>query len=178
MAILASTQVLVAGPLLPCVVSVLRVSLTPPRVVNVVWAETTVWPVTPEVIDTWQEPVPPAVVQLLIPPTNVPGPASIVKVISVPSGALINPTPSPRSALTWPVNVWLAPTRLVPGGLMEMFASWKTFVASPLLGGTASVDTVNGAEPATDRVAVAWPVTVPVVRDVKVMVHLPAASVF
>ena len=37
---------------------------------------------------------------------------------------------------------------------------------------------MKGAEPPTDTVAVAWPVTVPVVSDVNVMVHLPAASVF
>ena len=77
--ILASTQVLTAGPELAPTPSVDRVSTMPPGfVVKLVCAETVVTPVTADVIDTEQEPVPPAVRQESTPPTKEPGPESMV----------------------------------------------------------------------------------------------------
>ena len=62
--------------------------------------------------------------------------STVVNVMTVPLGAFTKPVPSPRSALTWAVKVWLAPTRFVPFGVIWMLAFWKTFVASPPLGAT------------------------------------------
>jgi len=56
-------------------------------------------------------------------------------------------------------------------GEIWIFASTKVFTALPEFGKTPSVSTVNGAEPATDNVEDACPVTFPAVFDVKVIVH-------
>ena len=85
-------------------------------------ALTTVVPDVVDVICTVHEPVPPAVVQVFTPPTNVPGPLTFVKVISVPSGALTKPPPA--FTFTWPVSVWFVPTAFsAVGGVIWMFAS-------------------------------------------------------
>src|ERR1044071_1744904 len=60
---------------------------------------------------------------------------------------------------------------------MAIFASTNVFTASALFGELPSVDTVTG-RPASVSVDDAWPVTVPVELDVKVIVHCPFASVF
>src|SRR5712692_8776566 len=80
----ASTQVLVAGPLLPAEPLVVRLSGTPPTV-TVVEAFTTVTPATAEVSVVVQEPVAKSVRQLADP--SEPGPLKIEKVIVVPAGA-------------------------------------------------------------------------------------------
>src|SRR5439155_26958369 len=50
-----------------------------------------------------------------------PGPLVIVKVITVPAGALVE---MPLlMVLTWPVMVWVMPTSLTPFGVAEMLAS-------------------------------------------------------
>src|SRR3954463_14534697 len=59
-----------------------------------------------------------------------------------------------------------------------MFALTKVLTASPLLPAVPLVATVNGAEPLTDSVLVAWPVTWPAEGELKVIVHCPAAFVF
>src|SRR5262249_35066045 len=88
---LASTHVFTAGPEVPAVRSVLRVSgrrLTD----SVVCALTVVVPAVEETSVIVQLPVPPEVVHgfgVVKPP----GPLSIVKLIDVPSGAFTNPLP-------------------------------------------------------------------------------------
>ena len=111
----ALTQVLTAGPELAPVPSVLRVRMTPLGVVKVVWADTVEVPVVGELMVVVHDPVPPAVVQLVggLGVEVAPLASTVVKVMTVPSGAFWKPAPSPRSALTWAVKVWLAPTRLV-----------------------------------------------------------------
>src|SRR6185369_17913792 len=102
--------------------------------------------------------------------------STLVNVTGVPSGARTKPCPSPRSTMTVAVKVCGSPTRLVPLGVIEILASWKTLTASPELGAWPSVDTVNGADPPTLRVELAWPVTVPAHSDVNVVENWPAAS--
>ena len=87
----ASTQFFVAFPELPFAPSVSRCSRTPLTVTSVA-ACTTVTPGVADVITTVQEPVPPDVVQL-VGPTNEPGPDTMVKLITVPSGAFTKPAP-------------------------------------------------------------------------------------
>src|SRR5262249_58232399 len=103
------------------------------------------------------------------------GPLSIVKLIDVPSGAFVNP-PEPSFTLTCAVNVCDCPTRFVPFGVIETFASTNVLTASSELPPVPSVCTVNGADPATDNVADAWPVTLPALGEEKLIVHWPAAS--
>ena len=149
--------------------SVFRVSDAPPTV-RVVCADTVDTPVVDDVSVTEQLPVPPAVVHGFGVP-SVPGPLSFVKLICVPSGAGTNPPPEPSFTFTCAVNVCVAPIRFVPFGVIEMFASTNVFTASPPLGATPSVCTVNGADPPTDNVEVACPVTFPAVGEVNVIVH-------
>src|SRR2546428_396892 len=111
----ASTQVFRAGPELAPLPSVSRCRGTPLRVTSVV-AVTAVVPVVEELRVTEQEPVPPEVVQLE--GVRVPGPLTIWKLMTVPSGAF------PKVVLTWPVRVWGVPTSLVAvGGEIWMLAS-------------------------------------------------------
>jgi len=112
----AFTQVLVAGPELAPTPSVLRVSDTPPTE-SVVWALTFVTPVTADVMVVVQLPEPPVVVHD-VGGFGVPGPASMVNVISVPFGALTNPPPEPSFTFTCAVNVCVAPMRFVPFGVI------------------------------------------------------------
>ena len=84
----SSAHSLVAGPELPPVPSVFRVSETPPTE-SVTCALTTVAPVTVETSVIVQLPVPPEVVHGFA-DVNAPGPESIVKLIGVPSGAFTN----------------------------------------------------------------------------------------
>src|SRR5262249_39307024 len=90
----ASTQVFCASAPSPARPSPLdRVNETPPTE-TVVESRTTVVPAEDEVICTVHEPVPPLVVQLLTPPTTLPGPDRIVKLIVVPSVPFTKPDPS------------------------------------------------------------------------------------
>ncbi len=105
----ALTKTLTAGPELAPTPSVLRVSSTPWGVVNVTWAITVAVPVVGEVIAVVHDPVPPEVVQVVggLGVEVAPLVSTVVNVMTVPSGALTNPPPSPRLALTWAVKVWL-----------------------------------------------------------------------
>src|SRR4029078_8435340 len=60
-----------------------------------------------------------------------PSVSTVVKVMTVPSGALTKQLPEPSSTLTVAVNVWFAPTRLVPFGVIWMLACAKGFRAGP-----------------------------------------------
>src|SRR5262245_13663132 len=82
-------QILLASALSPGRPSlVVRVSVEP-FTVTVVVARMTVVPATDDVIWTVQEPVAAIVVQVLTPPTKLPGPETIEKVMRVPAGALV-----------------------------------------------------------------------------------------
>jgi hypothetical protein len=70
------------------------------------------------------------------------------------------------------------PTAFVAFGAIEILAFTNVLTASTEFSPSPSVSTVNGAEPATESNELAWPVTVPVVGDVNVIVHWPAAFVF
>jgi hypothetical protein len=171
--IFAFTHVFVAGPEFAPTPFVSRCSDTPPTE-RVVCALTVVIPVTFESRLIWQEPVPPAVVHGFA-VVNPPGPLSIVKLIDVPSGA--GTKPLPLFTFTCAVNVCVAPTRFTPFGVIWMFASTNVLTALPEFGATPSVWTVNGAEPLTEPVQEACPVTVPAVPEVKVAETCPAAFV-
>ena len=94
-------------------------------------------PVVGEVIVAVHEPVPPAVVQL------VGGFGDEVAPLASTDGERDRGPVRARSrsrrraevGVDVAVKVWLAPTRLVPFGVIWMLASWKTLTASPLLGG-------------------------------------------
>ena len=81
------------SPALPSFVA--RASETPPTE-TFVDARITVVPAVPDVITAVHEPDPdasvPGTVQL-VGPTKLPGPDTIVKLITVPSGAFTNPAP-------------------------------------------------------------------------------------
>jgi hypothetical protein len=168
-AIFAFTNVFVAEPEFAPTPSVFRVNETPPTA-SVACALTVATPVTAELNVTWHEPVPPAVVHGFA-DVNAPGPLSFVKLICVPFGALTKPLPSPAFTFTCAVNVCESPTRFTPFGVIWIFASTNVFTASPEFGDTPSVATVNAAEPATDNVDDACPVTLPAALDVKTIVH-------
>jgi hypothetical protein len=107
-------------------------------------------------------------------PTKLPGPDTIDAVAVFGPASIVPPT-----AFTVIVNTWFEPIGFAAvAGAMLMFASTNVFTASGPSGATPSVCTVNGAEPPTESVAVACPVTVPAVGDVNVIVHCPFASVF
>ena len=59
------------------------------------------------------------------------------------------------------VNVWAWPISFDAVGAIVIFALTKVLTASPLFRRSWSVWTVNCAEPATDSVEAAWPVTLP-----------------
>src|SRR5262249_18454533 len=99
----ASTEFLFALPEFGATPSVSRCNVTPATVTSVV-ACTTVAPTEDDVICTVQEPVPPEVVQLFTPPTKLPGPETIEKLITVPFGAFEKVTPS-CATFTCPVSV-------------------------------------------------------------------------
>ena len=85
----------------------------------------------------------------------------------------------PPIALTVIVSTWFVLTAFVAvAGVIWMFALTNVFTASAEFGATPSVATVKGAEPMTETVELACPVTVPAVFDVKTIVHWPAAFVF
>ena len=110
--ILAFTQVLSALTLSPTLVSpVARFNVTPPTT-TIVDAFTTVVPATAEVICTVQSPVVPTVVHVFTPPTKLPGPPTIEKLIVVPAGAFAN-APEPSFTFTCPVRVWSVLTGFV-----------------------------------------------------------------
>src|SRR5450759_3689764 len=121
-----------------------------PLTVTSVAAWIAVLPEVGDEITTVQEPVSPAVVQLLGPTKLAVAPAELASenVITVPFEALTKPAPEPASTLTWPVRVWLVLTGLVAScGVIWMLASTKVLIASPLLGATPSVATVKDADP-------------------------------
>src|SRR5215212_7257975 len=92
----ASTHVFDALPLSPARPSpVSRCSVKPPTDASVA-ALTIVVPTTAEVICTVHEPVVPTVVQVLVPPTKLPGPETIENAICVPAGAFAKPRPEVR----------------------------------------------------------------------------------
>src|SRR6185503_1087343 len=168
MLMLASTQVLVAGPLLPPAPLVLRERLTPPTL-TVVEALTMVMPAVGELKVTVHEPVPPAVVQLGA--ESVPGPEAMAKLIVVPSGALVYP-PVPVLMFTWPVKVWLALISLVPSAAIETLASTQVLVAGPLLP-PAPLVLRERLTPPTLTVVEALTMVMPAVAEVSVTVHEP-----
>jgi hypothetical protein len=80
----------------------------------------TVLPVTADEIVALHDPLPPEVMQFCDPGT--PGPAMIVTVQVVPSGAGTGPVPS--FTVMWQVRVWFERTRFVAAaGVIWMFAS-------------------------------------------------------
>src|SRR5262249_34695900 len=79
-----------------------RVSDTP-ITGTVVEARTTVVPGVDEVICTVHDPVAPPVTHVFTPPTKLPGPDRIEKLIVVPAGAFTKPVPS--LTFTCPVSV-------------------------------------------------------------------------
>jgi len=143
----------------------------PPTVTSVL-ALIVVVPTVAEVMSTEQEPVPPEVMQLFTPPTNVPGPKTIEKSIVVPFGASAK-LPEPVFAFTWPVSVWFVLSAFVAvNGEIWMFASTNVFTASSLFNAWPSVSTVkvvDGKPSVSD--ADACPVTLPAVGELKVIVH-------
>jgi hypothetical protein len=130
-------------------------------------------PVVGELITTVQEPVPPAVVQVLG-PTNVDvAPFEFVteKLMTVPSGAFTKPAPEPSFTFTCPVRVWFVPISFAAvGGVIWMLASTNVLTAGPELPPVPLVVTVIDA-PLMFSVEVAVPVTFPAVGEVKVIVH-------
>src|SRR5262245_8843552 len=85
----------------------------------------------------------------------------------------------PFSALTVIVRTWFVLTAFVSvAGVIWMFALTNCFTAGPEFGATPFVATENDAEPMTDTVELALPVTEPAVFEVKTIVHWPAAFVF
>jgi hypothetical protein len=119
MLMFASTQFFVAGPEFESVPFVLRATVTPASD-TVTCAETVVVPTTAEVRPIVQLPVPPVVVHGFG-ELKLPGPESMVKLICVPSGADVKP--SPLFTFTCAVNRCVAPTGFVPFGVIWMFAS-------------------------------------------------------
>src|SRR5438477_503614 len=120
MAMLASTKVLVAGPLPPgpagmrVAVSVSRVRDTPPTVM-VTDALAVTSPADGEVNVTVHVPAEvPGLAQVLVEMLNA-APLALVSVTAglVPLGAFTNPAPPPAFCLTVTVNVCGAPTSLV-----------------------------------------------------------------
>src|SRR5262249_20383280 len=105
----ASTQFFDASTLSPARPSPLERVNDTPLTTTVVESRTTVTPGVDGVICPVHEPVPPVVVQVLMPPTQLPGPDRIVNVMTVPSGAFVKVTPS-FETFTWPVSVWFVPT--------------------------------------------------------------------
>ena len=107
-AMVASTNVFMAGPELRAMPSVSRCRRKPITLTSVV-ALTTVVPAVEETRVTEHDPVPPEVVQLEA--LRVPGPLTLTNLMTVPSFALTNP--EPELTFTWPVRVWGFPTSLV-----------------------------------------------------------------
>ena len=166
---MASAHSFVAGPELPPVPFVVRVSETPPTE-SVVLALTTVVPAVVFVSVIVQLPVPPDVVHGFGVP-SVPGPDAIEKVICVPSGAFAVP-PLPLSTFTCAVKVWVAPTGFVAvSGEIWMFASTNVFTASDEFPFWPFVCTVTWTPPANVIVDVACPVTFPADGELNVIVH-------
>ena len=123
-AMVASTNVFMAGPELRAMPSVSRCRRKPITLTSVV-ALTTVVPAVEEMRVTEHDPVPPEVVQLEA--LRVPGPLTLTNLMTVPSFALTNP--EPELTFTWPVRVWGVPTSLVAaGGEIWMLASGRRFV--------------------------------------------------
>ena len=119
----ASAHSFVAGPEFVPVASVSRCSASVLTVTSVA-ALMVVVPVAVDVMTAVQDPVPPAVVQLLAPTNAAVAPPAFVseKLIMVPFGALTKPAPA--LMLTCAVSVWFVPTGLLSvAGLIEMFAS-------------------------------------------------------
>ena len=132
-------------------------------------------PVVAEVRSTVQLPVAPVVRQDGA--ESVPGPESLVKVISVPAGAFWKP-PLPSFTFTWAVKVCVWPTTFVAvGGVIWMLASTNVLIASPEFWPTPSVWTLTG-RPATVSVEDACPSTLPAVAELNMIVHWPDGFVF
>ena len=98
-------------------------------------------------------------------------PATIENVIGVPAGAFANPAPEPSFTSKCAVKVCVVSTGFVPFGEIEIRASTNVLTAPGEFGAPVPVATVNGAEPATESVADAWPVTLPAVAELKTIVH-------
>src|SRR4029079_19226351 len=80
----------------------------------------------------------------------------------------------PLNALTVIVRTWFVLTAFVSvAGVIWMFALTNVFTALTAFGAPVPVATVKGAEPITETVDVALPVTVPAVFEVKTIVHWP-----
>src|SRR3989442_302059 len=121
---LASTYFFTAGPLLPWVPSVARVTVTPPMVT---WAEALA-------VKLPAEPLLMVRVQVAVLLTMV-GATDVVLWLSgagLPDGVMLVKTtglaPSGR-ALTVMVKVWAVPTSFTPLGVIEMLASTYFFIA-------------------------------------------------
>ena len=117
---------------------------------------------------TVQLPVVPTVVHVLA--LSVPGPVTIEKLIVVPAGAFTKP-PVPALTLTCAVNVCgVADGFVAVAGVIWMFASTNVFTASTELPFDA-VGRDRERQAADESVAVACPVTLPAVGEMKVIVH-------
>src|SRR5439155_1045861 len=100
----ASTHVLVALALSPTFASPVSRWIARPLTTTSVAALTVVTPPTEEVRVTVHWPVVPIVAHVVgVGGARVPGPLSLVNVITVPAGALTKP-PAPELTLTVPVN--------------------------------------------------------------------------
>src|SRR3954447_11673378 len=126
----ASTQFLFAFPPSPAFASAVARCSESEDTVTSVAAFTTVTPAVDEVICTVQEPVASTVVHVFVPPTKLPGPLTIEKLINVPAGAFTKPVPS--FTFTCPVNVWFVPAALsAVAGQIWMFPSTQFLFAFP-----------------------------------------------
>ena len=171
----ASTKRLTAGPEFCPVASVERVTLMVPcgvTMLNVTVALPVTVPAVLEVKVTLQvPPVVPVLLHVLVLMTKLaPPPFVRVTMGFVPSGAVTKPKPSPTFCFTVTLKVCGLPTSLTAEGPMVMDASTNLLVAGPELPFVPSVLTGKGV-PRIMTVALAVPVTTPVLEEVNVTVH-------
>ena len=107
-----------------------------------------------------------------------PSVSTVVNVMTVPSGCADEAAARTVIDIDGAVNVWFAPTGLVPFGRdLDVGVDEGLDRVGPLLGATPSVVTVNGVGVTEQPVQLALPVTLPGVGEVNTIVHWPAASV-
>src|SRR5438445_460251 len=153
MAMLASTNVLVAGPEppgpapMPSVAgSVSRVMLTPPTVMVIDALPTTLPLLGLENVTLHAPATVPAPEQVLLLMLKAePLVLASETVGLVPSGTFTKPFPSPAFCLAVTVKVWLWPTSLTPLGAMVMKASTNVLFAGPEPPGPAGTLAVAGS---------------------------------
>ena len=157
---------------------VVRVTCRPASV-TVPEADTTEVPVTLEVSVIVQLPVAPTVRHGLR-VVNEPGPETFVNVIGVPSGAFTKPAPSPAFTFMCAVNTWVVFDR-VERRLrrdLDVRVDVRLDRVGRVEARAVGLDGERRRRVPIDSVADAWPVTLPAVGEVKVIVHWPFASVF